>query len=182
MPHRPISAAMPGLLSLLDLKVNGRNPEALNENVAPVMELLPFLLQGSAQNFLHTVQTVNNPFQQGAYGHAAVVPPGELWWVHSATFRIGVNATVTAIAIRGAQVIVKMPNPDSEIRGAPFSLEVAAAGVADQQAELAPASLMGFWAPGGSTIYGSGAIDILDGGGATLFTCTIDVRYTPVRV
>lgn len=178
---RPVSGALPGFLSLLGIKSNGSNPQALEKFVQPVVELLPFLLEGGAENFPTTFHSINVLAQGGSYGHAVVVPDGQKWWVHHATARIGTPALPTVIEIFGAQVVCVMPYGSSELRGDPLSLSVASPTAADDSVEFAPPSLRGFWAPAGSTIYLKGSIDIEDAGGP-LFTVRMDVKYTPVQV
>jgi hypothetical protein len=178
---RPVQGALPGFLSLLGLKNLGQNPAELREDIQPTIDLKGFLLEGDALNFARTNQTVNVLAQGGQYGHAVVVPDGELWWVHHATVIANSPAAATVINIHALQVVCVMPLPNTELRGEPLTLNIAAPTAADASCAFAPPSLRGFWAPAGSTIFGAGSIDIEDAGGV-LFSFHVDVRYTPVQV
>ena len=92
MPQ-PISRVPLGLLSLLDSKANGINPNGLMEDVRGVLELLPMfglyrrqhateLLTGGAQIFTGWNGTLS----------AALVPAGEVWRV----LHISADGTVSA--------------------------------------------------------------------------------------
>lgn len=48
MPWRPIQTAAPGLLSLLQLKNLGKNPDVLLEEVRPTLEMVPWWLRGDS--------------------------------------------------------------------------------------------------------------------------------------
>lgn len=69
-----------GLLSLLGLKDMGAVPSDLSGTVAPSLDMTPFLLLN--RETFREVVSVNGTGHYYA-SNTMVVPPGELWFVHS---------------------------------------------------------------------------------------------------
>jgi len=91
---KPIQTIPMGLLSLLQLKQQGQNPDTLSEVVNPVVDLLQFWLQYQSIDITtalfggqvsRTVPTAGT----GIYGYnapgPATVPPNQLWWIEHYT-------------------------------------------------------------------------------------------------
>jgi hypothetical protein len=96
MDNGPIQTLPLGLLGLLDLKTMGRNPPALGQTVAPVLDITQLYLNGKALEFAATSKAVG----VGGYGLfldfdttvPITVPEGETWFVHDYTMLAQLNA------------------------------------------------------------------------------------------
>ena len=105
METGPIQGKALGLLSLLNLKNQGREPRALEDVVRPTIELLEWYLTRD-QEIVAASGTVPNGNSASSFDQGAVVqtvPDNELWylWNASIQFNVAVGATeyVTGPAI-----------------------------------------------------------------------------------
>jgi len=94
---RPIQSIPPGLLSLFQLKNEGKNPSEFVETVQPTIDLLRWYLEPQAENLSSGTQQVNTAGVFTTFTPLAV-PVGEFWIVTGASMSIacGVGETITA--------------------------------------------------------------------------------------
>lgn len=84
----PIQVIPQGLLGFLNLKNNGQNPNTLDSNVMPVIDLTSWWFENRAEDigtFTRTPVTGNNGF--GSWLTPIIVPEREAWWVLEYTIR-----------------------------------------------------------------------------------------------
>lgn len=91
---RPIQSIPPGLLSLFQLKNNGRNPSGLVEAVQPSLDLLRWYLEPAAENLSSGVQQVNAAGSFITFTPLSV-PVGEFWIVTGLSMSIACGAAET---------------------------------------------------------------------------------------
>lgn len=104
----PIQTLPQGLLGLLQLKVQGRNPRDLAESVQPTLEMSGFYLESSVNWSPNTVGFADAVIAPGTAGPSflalapGVLSPGEneCWYVHGGAMQIGVLATATLTGAR----------------------------------------------------------------------------------
>jgi len=151
-----LQPAAQGLLSLLQLKQRGSNPDTLADTVVPTIDLTHWYGQESLQavgdQFVLTTAVVYaNLLLVGAFGNL-VVPSGEIWWVQD--YRVVIEGTVgttTAINVNALHAAVLSARESGVGRASligepsrPFTT-VGAAGMV-----FAAPSLRDFWATAGS--------------------------------
>lgn len=97
---RPIQVIPPGLLGFLQLKSPaGRNPEELNGDVQPTLEMLEFYLNANRE-FLPTAQVSLGSGASGFTGfttNALICPQDQWWYVHDYTVvsaQVGAGDTI----------------------------------------------------------------------------------------
>lgn len=102
----PIQIIPPGLLGFLGLKSAGENPHSLLAEYRPTLEMRDWLLMARAEylmvgfaagsiggNLTGTVITDSVSSVPGTF----VVPVGEWWWFHDATFSLAPGAAATDV-------------------------------------------------------------------------------------
>jgi len=135
----PIQALAPGFLGLLGLKNNGALPPMMIDALSPVIDALPFYLQGSRE-VLPQSAAVNILAANANYGFAEyVVPAGEVWYVHAFHVLVTVPAAQSWV---GYGKHVTPGFGDIHVSG------VASAGGAAIQAAITP-DIGGFFAAAG---------------------------------
>lgn len=106
----PIQTPIPGLLSLLGLKVDGRGVPNLADTCIPSVEMLEFWLRGTAvvDTTAYTVgiaASVLRNYSNFSTPNPLAVPNGEWWYIHD--YSVMVDAGVgTANAVRLATAFV----------------------------------------------------------------------------
>jgi len=146
LPARPIQPPPQGLLSLLQVKNMGVNPDTLNGSVQPVLDLMPLYLLGQVQGLNGYARPIAaaTPSSFAALqlgGVDLMVPAGQQWWVdnYSMSAATGAGATVTGLRLayqnfNGMTFVMDSP----EVTLAALSNRLLRAG--------------GFWLPPGSVI------------------------------
>lgn len=73
-----------GLLGLLGTQASGDTPTLLNEQVAAIIDLLPFYSVNARVSFVGSEANLSGPGNSyfGGVGKAQAVQPGEMWLVH----------------------------------------------------------------------------------------------------
>jgi len=84
----PIQVIPGGLLGLLNIKNRGKNPDTLDSNVVPTIDLTSWWFEARAEDigtFTRTPVTGNNGF--ASWSTPVIVPNGQAWWVLEYTVR-----------------------------------------------------------------------------------------------
>lgn len=86
---RPINRQPFGFLDFFGLKSLGKNPEVMNDQVQPIVDMREWYLRTNAEQLRFLQQIVAGGVAPSSDPHIAtgalVVPAGEWWYVHSAT-------------------------------------------------------------------------------------------------
>lgn len=90
--NRPIQLAPSGVLGLLQLKNNGRNPSTLMDSVQPTLDLWPQYLLTNGEQILSANIAVNATGGAGPAVPDCLVPEGECWAVQ--LFSISMNGVL----------------------------------------------------------------------------------------
>lgn len=90
--NKPIQLQPSGLLGLLQLKNNGRNPSVLADSVQPVLDLWPHYLLTNGEQTLSANIAVAGPGGAGPAVPDSLVPEGECWAVQ--LFSISMNGVL----------------------------------------------------------------------------------------
>lgn len=90
--NRPIQLNPSGLLGLLQLKNNGRNPAVLSDVVQPGIDLMPHYLLTNGETTLSANVAVAAPGGAGPAVPDSIVPEGECWAVQ--LFSISMNGVL----------------------------------------------------------------------------------------
>jgi len=88
VPWRPLNPKADGFLSLLGLKNQGRNPETLNLQLQPTVDLLEWYFQSRLENITATRTVPDASTSVANFGATSlVVPDREWWWIENYTVR-----------------------------------------------------------------------------------------------
>jgi hypothetical protein len=165
-----------GLLSLLELKQRGSNPDTLSGTVVPVLDLShwyrndqPDYLASSVDLVTATVYAtilqLNNPL--------IIVPDGEIWWVREFGVHLELSETATDFGYNQFQAVALYAQTDlaagvgrAQIKGptiGQYGDPLLAGGMPAVGGIVASAeSIRGFWAPPGMTFgahFNGSAVD-----------------------
>lgn len=178
---KPISQSARGFLSLLGLQNTGRNPGVLLDDVRPTVDLRPFWLQGTAQQVVNGVSTVNP--RVGTFMTIFTVPAGQLWYVHSFCAQFEANfGPAVLVDIRAGVLEAAFPSPESVMRGRP-SADLLENPVVNLTAPVyMMESLRDFWAPPGTRLRVNATYCDIQNAGGTEILAVGWVRYTPMQV
>jgi len=121
-----LQPAAPGLLSALQLKQKGKNPDTLSDTVVPMLDLTHWynadvVKVESARRLLDPTQKYSGLTEMTAPG-ALVVPDNEIWWLRSAVAHIfleegdggsgaGVNVQQLAACVQTRQLDIGGQGP-----------------------------------------------------------------------
>lgn len=183
-----VQPAAPGLLSLLDLKQRGSNPDTLSGTIVPTVDLTHWLQADEPE----IMQAAGLSFITGTdYAGAALlvspaaleVPANEMWWVREYTVAIQCAAGISAVNIQQLMPVLFYRNGSSVgsasfRRGrlvgqsCPVTNIVPASGLMDFHAP----SLRDFWAPPGSLFgfYFSGGFSFAAAAPGVIGSATIN--------
>jgi len=122
----------PALLSMLELKQRGANPDTLSDTVVPVIDLshwygadTPTCYAGSLD--LLSAEVYANPLLFNV--SQIVVPQDELWWLRSFSVALDANVlTVTGFYVYQLAPIIILPNLASSTGGVPASRQCTIVG------------------------------------------------------
>lgn len=179
----PIQVPPPGLLSLLNLKNTGRNPERMHDTYTPTLELRDMLLQFNLLDALKTlggtppgVNLTNG--QVGARSFSPVllqVPANEIWWVEEYTVRSVLPAAATEVnQFQAAYFTPLLGSLSTYAVGEASPVVTGVAAYSRQNVAVA----RGFWVPPTSEI--GMLVNINDT--ATSIAYTGYCRYNPLRI
>jgi len=161
-----LQPAPPGLLSLLQLKQRGQNPDALGDTVVPVIDLTHWYGLDSVEAVDGMGTFPSNVAYVGAVGVTSgamqLTPEGEVWWVHefSAAWLYD-EATTTSIyannlapcmfrrelgPLVGREILIGEPLQNYSSADNPLSGVLTESG-----SSINTTSLRNFWALPGST-------------------------------
>ena len=119
MPSTPINTVPQGLQSLLNSQSLGVNPNTLNQDIRPTVDLTPFLFGNKILSA--TTATTTGVNAKGTYAEIKV-PPGSLWLV------IAVESRATLSAGTGTPTLIFQPYLTSLGAGANFAISLAPPG------------------------------------------------------
>lgn len=186
-----LQPAAPGLLSLLQLKQRGANPDSLSDTVVPVIDLTHW----------YGIDQQKVAFSYGNFSGAALysssflltapatitVPDDEYWWVSDVQVAIsGNSATITAWGVQALAPVVFFRESDQGVRGTmigqsnPASSSAALGGLAASGFALRSPSLRDFWAPPGAQFGAALTGFVTDAVNVVLVETT--VHYVPLKI
>jgi len=163
MPEAVLQPAAPGLLSMLELKARGFNPDKLSDTVQPTIDLThwygadrPQVVSGveaiASGVLFDTVATFSSS--------PLAVPDGEIWWVREYMVQLNCTPATATWAYLGIApaLVYREIDPALSRRGMIIGKECNAnsslpvgAGIAPGTGGLAVSpALRNFWAPTGS--------------------------------
>jgi len=176
----PVQVIPPGLLGFLQIKSLGENPDALNTEYQPTIEVFPWLMEARAVDWtqdrgggtpagvaLATGLTGARAFSP----NALVVPSNEMWWVEEYTIN-AVIAVGDAAYFSCGLINPRLGVVNQYMLGDPST--IFDAGIALS----AYARARGFFAPPGSELV----ILVSANDTATTVAYTGYVRFTPLPV
>lgn len=179
----PIQTLPLGLLGLLRLKVQGRNPATLGESVIPQLDMAPFYFESGVIWSPNSVGFADASFAPGTAGPSFAVlapgvlapPPNECWYIHGGALQVGVlaNATLTGARLHAVHQQASTP---SRLRYVGHVELPTLAAVAVNREWIAPIEGGYFVQPGeliGATVGYINALAVAN------LTLRLVVRYTP---
>lgn len=142
---RPIQTATAGLLSLLQVKNRGQNPDVLEGNVQPVLDMVPWWLRGDSipGDLITVLSAVSENFSFD------LVTAGNSDWLYIHCARVNL---FTAVAGANVQLLLfkSIPGQSSIIWASPIEVAVAQHG-----AFTATAEVRDLWVPPGYQLLGA---------------------------
>jgi hypothetical protein len=106
-PSGPIQLIPPGLLGLLQIKSPaGQNPNVLNADVQPCVDILPWWLRANRQVWaansgINIAAAIINDFMAFS-PNSIIVPQNQWWYIHSYNVAVAAGAAGTALGVRQA--------------------------------------------------------------------------------
>lgn len=142
MPWRPIQTATAGLLSLLELKNVGKNPESLIESVQPTVEMSGWWLRGQSVPFNYTEVAAGPIVSFVSLG----ADEGRWLYIHHCSLA----ANIVAGATGTEYLIMQCVHPSN---GTIVYYDTIANGAATPADNIALNLPRGFWVPPGYVIH-----------------------------
>jgi len=184
-----VQPAPPGLLSLLNLKSRGQNPDTLSRELTAVLESLEWYLYGQVQSTGDSSTAIDNTgiWSAGYHGAGAgtTVPNNQIWFVHSTCAAIqdfsgAAGITINLHALQSGWTMAQSPAATLTNKFAVShpGFTRAIAGALPATHIIAP-SLDGFFAPPGSNAVAYYNGSWLGGGAPSIRN---RVRYTPLAI
>jgi hypothetical protein len=149
-PLRPLQVIAPGFLGALQLKNSGTNPDQVQGELQPTIEMRDWLLQANRRSAgPYTTTLVNNQIGFQGFGTPAqLVVPNNMWWfVHQFTTYVALPLGTDSAQFWPA---IAFPNAGQLIVVGRSSTETVVAGPNRQIYGFADPP---FWAPPG-TLFG----------------------------
>lgn len=94
---KPIQLIPPGLLGLLQLKNNGKNPQELPDQVQAIMEMRDWYMECNHETVVQTVDVANGAVGFTAYTTPIIVPATEYWFVEDYTVQTNTALIATSV-------------------------------------------------------------------------------------
>lgn len=171
-PNGPIQVSPAGLLGFLQLKVGGRQPDAMRQDVQPIVDLSPYWLRSGGRN-VSAAYSVSVP--AGLLGGIAPLVdagtvalgpgPAEWWYVHSLTLSAFNNGAAATSSVGLGMVTLGGPGfATSQFMLQPESIDMGAAAqrfLGARDFWLPPSATLGVWV---GTVGAATSLDVVLGG------------------
>jgi hypothetical protein len=159
-----LSQVAPGLLSALQLKQRGFNPDSLSATVQPIIDLSHWYANDTSESQVASASMTRSTEIAGIIPLTftpVTVPDNEIWWVRFAGARLLTGGTTTDVQIRSMGVSVGS-RAGATIANGP-SIETVSFAAAIASKTFVSPSLTNFWAPPGAVFFAYFAGIITDG-------------------
>lgn len=154
-----LQPAAPGLLSALQLKQKGLNPDSLGDVVVPVMDLTHWYnadLSLVAYADRDLIPIAATPiYSSVSFSPALIVPDNQIWWVRAFVAEVFLSDATATGDVQGLQPVIetRQLDPANNAQGqhradmaGPFDLPTGGTGA------FFSGSLRDVWAPAGSEL------------------------------